>query len=244
MAARTSVIYEPRGKAREYSPLAVNLYRGCDHRCEYCYAPSCLYTTKQKFNRPEPRKEIIHKIDIDAGKLYFNHVEGPVLLCFTCDPYQPLDVQYRLSRQAIQILHNYGLNVMILTKGGRRAERDFDLLTGNDWFGVTLTNLDDTLSLKWEPGATLPGERIQSLRLAHEKGIKTWVSLEPVLYPDVALDIIKQTHTFVDRFKVGVLNYHPRSREIDWHTFAHNVKDLLTELKCEYYLKNDLQKWL
>lgn len=133
---------------------------------------------------------------------------------------------------------------MILTKGGRRAERDFDLLTRNDWFGVTLTNTDVKLSLKWEPGAALPEERISSLRKAHEQGIQTWVSLEPVLYHETALEIIKQTYTFVDKFKVGVLNYHPHSKMTDWHKFAVEVKHLLDDLGCNYYLKNDLRMWL
>ncbi|MFZ5453843.1 MAG: hypothetical protein ACOZF2_18480 [Thermodesulfobacteriota bacterium] len=34
-----AIIYEPRGKAREYSPLAANLYRGYAHACVYCFAP-------------------------------------------------------------------------------------------------------------------------------------------------------------------------------------------------------------
>ncbi len=33
------LIYVPKGRAREYSPLALNLYRGCEHRCSYCYCP-------------------------------------------------------------------------------------------------------------------------------------------------------------------------------------------------------------
>lgn len=244
MSTKTSVIYEPRGKAREYSQLAVNLYNGCGHCCEYCYAPACIRTTRERFHEPGPRMDILQKIKVDARRLQLTHEAGLVLLCFTCDPYQPIDLQYQLSRQAIQILHSYNLNVMILTKGGLRAERDFDLLTGNDWFGVTLTNLDDALSLKWEPAAALPGERINSLYRAYEKGIKTWVSLEPVLYPEITLEIIRKTHEFVDKFKVGTLNYHPHARNIDWHGFAANVKNLLTELNCDYYLKEDLRQWL
>lgn len=244
MITKTSVIYEPRGKAFEYSQLAVNLYSGCGHRCEYCYAPAFLRTTREKFHEPVPRKDILQKINADARKLQLAHETRAVLLCFTCDPYQPIDQQYQLSRQAIQVLHSYNLDVMILTKGGQRAERDFDLLTGNDWFGVTLTNLDDEVSLKWEPGAALPDERINGLYRAHEKGIKTWISLEPVLYPEVTLEIIRKTHGFVDKFKVGTLNYHPHSRSINWHRFATDVKSLLTELKCDYYLKEDLRKWL
>lgn len=240
----TSTIYEPRGKALEYSQLAANLYTGCGHHCEYCYAPACVRTTRDEFGKPKPRKDIIQKIAHDAHRLQLEHETRSVLLCFTCDPYQEIEMQYELSRKAIQVLHSYNLDVMILTKGGQRAERDFDLLTHRDWFGVTLTNLGSALSLKWEPGAALPDARISSLHRAHEKGIKTWVSLEPVLYPEVTLEIIRQTHDFVDVFKVGTLNYHPHRKSIDWRAFAIDVKNLLTELRCEYYLKEDLRKCL
>jgi hypothetical protein len=58
------------------------------------------------------------------------------------------------------------------------------------------------------------------------------------------LEIIRKTHEFVDKFKVGTLNYHPHAKGIDWHTFAINVKTLLDELGTDYYLKEDLRKWL
>jgi DNA repair photolyase len=244
MLANTSVIYEPKGKAGEYSKLAVNIYRGCGHRCEYCYAPAIMRTVREAFNQPAPRKDILQKIKQDSLILQSEHRTDPVLLCFTCDPYQPIDEYHQLTRQTIQILHQHNLNVTVLTKGGKRAERDFDLLTNDDWFGVTLTNLDNKLSLEWEPGAALPGERINSLQRAHEKRIKTWVSLEPVLYPETTLEIIRQTYHFVDEFKVGTLNYHPHAKTIDWPRFAGDVKRLLMSLKCSYYLKNDLRKWL
>jgi DNA repair photolyase len=244
IAQKASVVYEPRGKAREYAPLAVNLYRGCSHRCLYCYAPAATFTDKVEFSKPEPRKDILKKIEIDAARLEFLQEKGTVLLCFTCDPYQPLDTKYQLSRGAITILHNHKMNVMILTKGGKRAERDFDLLTAEDKFGVTLTTLDSSHSLQWEPGATLPEERIDTLRKAHNLGIGTWVSLEPVIYPETALEIIRQTHTYIDMFKVGPLNYHPHSKTIDWHKFALDVEGLLKQLGCAYYLKEDLRKWL
>jgi hypothetical protein len=68
--------------------------------------------------------------------------------------------------------------------------------------------------------------------------------LEPVLYPEVTLKIIKQTYTFVDIFKVGTLNYYEHARSVDWHKFATEVKNLFIELKCDYYLKDDLSRWL
>ena len=35
-------IYEPSGAAREYSPLALNYIKGCDHGCLYCYVPKIM----------------------------------------------------------------------------------------------------------------------------------------------------------------------------------------------------------
>lgn len=244
MLTKTSVIYEPKGKAGEYAKLAVNIYNGCGHRCEYCYAPAFMHTARETFNEPTPRKDILQKIKQDATLLQKEHESGPVLLCFTCDPYQPIDEYHQLTRQTIRILHQHNLNVTILTKGGKRAERDFDLLTDQDRVGVTLTSLDDDVSIRWEPGAALPKERINSLQRAHEKGIKTWVSLEPVLYPETTVEIIRRTYHFVDEFKVGTLNYHPHAKNIDWPRFAVDVQQLLNSLKCSYYLKNDLRKRL
>lgn len=240
----SSAIYQPRGKAGEYCQLAVNLYKGCSHECEYCFAPACTFKSWEEFRIPSPRLGILEKIERDAASLQSIGERGPVLLCFTCDPYQPIDDQYKLTRSTIQILHQHDLNVMILTKGGKRAERDFDLLTYEDWFGVTLTTLDAGSSLIWEPGAAPPDARIHSLHSAHEKGIKTWVSLEPVLYPDVALETIKITHEFVDKFKVGTLNHHPHAKSIDWRKFAYEADGLLTEINSDYYLKEDLRKWI
>ena len=48
-----SIIYEPRGKAREYAELAVNLYKGCSHACVYCYAPAATFCDREKFSSPD-----------------------------------------------------------------------------------------------------------------------------------------------------------------------------------------------
>ena len=58
------VIYEPRGAALEYSPLACNLRKGCTHGCLYCYAPACLRMAPEEFHaRSEPRERIIERMD-------------------------------------------------------------------------------------------------------------------------------------------------------------------------------------
>lgn len=51
--------------------------------------------------------------------------------------------------------------------------------------------------------AALPGDRIEALKRFHERGIYTWVSLEPTLDVESSLAIVRDRHSFVDLYKVG-----------------------------------------
>ncbi len=183
MLRKGLVIYEPKGRANEYCKLTVNLYRGCGHDCVYCYAPSALRMDRAKFSKAAPRVNILKKLEKDAWFAAAAGVFGNVLLCFTCDPYQPINAYHQLTRQAISILHANGFYVTILTKGGHRAEQDFDLYIPGDQFAITLTFLDEEKSRQWEPSAALPCDRMDTLQKAYDLGIETWVSLEPVIEP-------------------------------------------------------------
>ncbi|KKM93074.1 hypothetical protein LCGC14_1212100 [marine sediment metagenome] len=242
-------IYETRGRAQEYCPLAVNLYQGCGHGCIYCYGPTVTHQDPEAFRgAPHAREGILYAIDKDARRLTAKGEFGPVLACFITDCYQPLDVEGGLSRKAIEILHYYSMRVTILTKGGKRAERDFDILKPRkglhvvDTFATSLTLLDEGDSGLWEPEAASPIERMESLRHAHEMGISTWASCEPVIYPEQTLELIRHSHPYVDLFKVGTLNYHEHGKTIDWAVFARQVERLLISLGKNYYLKRDLAK--
>lgn len=240
-----AMIYEPRGKAREYAPRAANHYSGCAHGCLYCYAPSALRRDRADFHaHPTWREGAIEQLDKDAAKLQAAGYTGSVLFCFTTDPYQPLDCTAKLTRLGIKTLHAHGLSVEILTKGGRRAERDFDLLTPADRFATTLTFLDEADSLNWEPGAALPDDRIAAIERAKSLGLTTWASLEPVIDPVQSLEIIGRTADCIDLFKVGKLNHHPLAATIDWADFARAAVALLEKLGKAYYIKDDLRKYL
>ena len=78
----------------------------------------------------------------------------------------------------------------MLTKGGNRASRDFDLYKAGDAFATTLTFISEEKSKEWEPNAPLPWDRINTLKQAHDLGIETWVSLEQTIEPIETLKII------------------------------------------------------
>ncbi len=173
---RKSAIYRPTGRAREYAELAMNLYDGCPHGCQYCYAPALLHKTKEQFHAQAKTRLSCDEIIQSAAEWSVGGDERRnVLLCFTCDPYPRNNVfagETMRTRQAIQILHNHGFNVTILTKGGNLARRDFDLLRPGDEFAVTLTTppLMEAEREKWEPGAAPTMERAEAISNSFAEG--------------------------------------------------------------------------
>lgn len=238
-------IYEPKGKAKEYSDLAINIYKGCNHGCSYCYAPDIWrkmgLSREDFYNHPTVRFGIVEAVEKEAPKYKGREVH----LCFSCDPYQLIDEKLQVTRRVIKILKDNDITVRILTKGGFRSMRDFDLLESNkDWFGVTMTFIDPKKSSIWEPDASSPAERYASLVGAKLKGLQTWMSLEPVIDPAETLKIIEMTHIAVDVFKIGKWNHDARAKEIDWPRFVTQAVTLLDKLGKKYYIKEDLRKYL
>jgi DNA repair photolyase len=243
VAKITSIIYETKGRAREYCELAANLYKGCEHGCIYCYAPLATFKKREEFCIPTVRKNVLTQLEQDVIELEKIGEKRPILLSFTTDPYQPLDIEEELTRKAIKLLHDHGLKVEILTKGGKRSERDFDLLSKNpelSSYGATLVFTDEIMREEIEPHAAPTNERIASLKKAHGMGIRTFVSLEPVWDPGQTLEIIDLTHEFVDFYKVGKLNYNKQYKNVDWVQFRDDVVHKLEKYGNTYYLKKSL----
>jgi DNA repair photolyase len=254
-------IYKPGGAALEYGDLALNIYTECNHGCTYCYARM----TAKRFGKPwtgvvEPRKGIVEAVkrQLDRGYILHRHKARPDLgilawterielqgklihLCFSCDPY-PAEIDTTPTREIIKLIKDSGNHVQILTKGGNRAERDFDLLDSNDWFGVTMTGAN---SEHWnfgiEPTDTIPphSERYKTLKTAKSKGINTWVSAEPVINPKEIKALIIGSKS-VDLFRIGKLNYVPN--DTDWSAFGHECERIALVHNQKIYIKDSLRK--
>ena len=52
-------VYAPKGQAGEYAPLATNPYRGCGHKCAYCYVPNVLRMDRKEFDAGAVIRETI-----------------------------------------------------------------------------------------------------------------------------------------------------------------------------------------
>ena len=219
-------IYVPKGKAKEYGDYALNIYTGCPHECFYCFAPSVLRREKEKFHGcVEPRANIVEETKKQIAR---EKIKGKLIhLCFTCDPY-PVGFDCTPTREIIKAIKESGNNVQILTKGDGRS--DFDLLDENDWYGITLDGTTCKAPTR---------ERLDSLAEAHRRGIKTWVSFEPVTDSRQFFIDLHCVSLIVDKVKIGKLNYHPS--DIDWKDFGEKAEALCKSFGLDYYIKDGLR---
>ena len=153
----------------------INLYKGCTHGCVYCYAPSLTHDERKwgryvdvKVNAPEVLSKELRGLRKDQ-----------VFLSSASDPYQPIEARYRVTRRCLEVLLGTGFPVSILTRSPL-VLRDLDLLNRFQWVrvGMSITTVPVR---RFEPGVPPLRRRIETLRRLASAGIKTWVSLAPVI---------------------------------------------------------------
>lgn len=227
-------IYKPSGVALEYADYGLNIYDSCPHGCTYCYAAAMAKRFGQPWGssvnvRPDLQRALENQLPQkqwwNAGKL--------IHLCFTCDPY-PVGHDSTATREVIKAIKESGNHVQILTKGDETARRDFDLLDGNDSFGITLSG-----GWEEEPGAAGHFTRIDNLIQAKAAGIQTWVSCEPVYNPRFIIETIGWLDS-ADLWRIGKLNH--RKSSIDWKQFGYQAKAMCNTAGRKCYIKKDLQR--
>ncbi len=230
-------IYVPKGAAKEYGDYALNIYTGCPHGCYYCFAPSVLRKERELFHsNVAPREGILEAVQKQLAS--GGYKEKTIHLCFTCDPY-PMWHDTTVTRAIIAAIKDSGAHVQILTKSGET--RDLDLLDEHDWYGVSYAGYPCILGkAPEEPCAEIPVYRLAALEQAHKRGIKTWISMEPVLHAEDALHMLRMNVSYIDRYKIGKLNYHPS--DIDWRTFGLEVERVCKRNGYDYYIKDSLRK--
>jgi DNA repair photolyase len=236
-----SFIYEPRGKAREYSPLAVNLYSGCGHKCSYCYVPGVIHMDRKDFDeKVKARDKVIEGLKKEAAKMKYS--DKQVFMSFTTDPYNPINDELKLTRKALEIFLENKIPVSILTKSGLKALQDLDIIKQfgkHIKIGASLTYDNDTDSNRIEAGAALPGERLEMLKRFHQEGVRTWVSFEPIVQPKQMLNLLIASIPFVNEYQFGMLSNEKRT--FDWHAIMIQVADILRDVEIPFYVKKTLQ---
>jgi len=159
----------------------INPYVGCFHSCSYCYARFM----KRFSGRQEKWGEFV-EVKINAAELLVDEIKkkkkGRVWLSGVCDPYQPVEKRYELTRKCLEILQRSNWPVTIQTKSPL-VLRDLDLLKKMLGLEVslTITTGDEEIRKIFEPKTPSIEERIKTLERLKEDGIKTCVMIAPLL---------------------------------------------------------------
>ena len=192
---RTQVALErPRSAiSRNTSPdlefdRSVNPYRGCEHGCIYCFArpshaflglsPGLDFETKL-IARPGIGAVLAQELRAKSYRV------APIAIGTNTDPYQPVEREYRVMREVLEVLRDFRHPVLITTKGAL-IERDLDILSEMAAMGlvrvaVSVTTLDDDLSRRMEPRVPRPARRIAAIKALAAAGVPVRVQVSPVI---------------------------------------------------------------
>ncbi len=208
-----------RSKVFDY---VVNPYVGCQHGCTYCYARFMKRFTGHK----EPWGEFVD-VKINAPELLERQLRrtkpGRVWVSGVCDPYQPVESNYMLTRRCLELLIGHGWQVTVQTKSPL-VLRDIDLLSGAPGVevGLTITTADEDMRQLFEPNAPPVEERLEALEELHNAGIRTFAMIAPLL-PGVE-GLPARLNGKADYVLVDRMNYHYG----DWVYKRHGLQSALS----------------
>ncbi len=190
----------------------INPYTGCAHGCRFCYA---VFVTR--FNARHRGAAwgtfVAAKTNIARvlrEELSRKRATGAAMLSSVCDPYQPAELRYRLTRDCLAALRDHGWGIEVLTRSPL-VRRDLDLLRGYGpaSVGFSIGTDDERVRRILEPGAPPIAARVAALCALHEAGIRTWVFIAPVLPMDPAR-LAGLIGPYVDSVMIDGLNYGSR----------------------------------
>ncbi|MBN1524873.1 MAG: radical SAM protein [Spirochaetales bacterium] len=168
---------------------SMNLYRGCAHNCIYCDGRAEKYYVEGDFGKDISVKvnaaEILDR-ELDPSRRRKPLPKGFVVLGGgVSDSYQPLELQYEITKKVLQVIRKYNYPVHILTKS-TLVERDIGLITQINTntqaiVSMSFSSVDPALSAFLEPGVPPPEQRLRVLRQIKQAGIPVGMFLMPVV---------------------------------------------------------------
>ncbi|HYA15165.1 MAG TPA: radical SAM protein [Syntrophales bacterium] len=189
---------------------ALNPYVGCGHNCIYCYAKFMKRFTGHK----EKWGEFVD-VKINAPELLAHEVKkkktGRVWISGVCDPYQPLEEKYMITKRCLDILVENDWPLTVQTKS-TLVLRDIETLkrANDSEVGFTITTADEKIRKIFEPGASSVSKRIETLAALHSKGIRTFAMVAPIL--PGAEGLVRELKGKVNYVILDRLNYHYADR--------------------------------
>ena len=168
---------------------SLNPYRGCQHRCAYCYVPNVLRI---------PRTIWGHFVDVKTNIPVVLYRElkkkkpGVVGISTVTDAYQPVEKKYKLTRYCLEQLLIHDFPICIQTKS-KLILRDIDLISkfSNAEVILSIATLNDGERKLLEPFSSSINDRLSALKFFSDIGIKASVFFGPI-YPTIEFDYVPE----------------------------------------------------
>jgi len=215
---RKSLLYKT---GVEYGDFTINHILGCAHGCTYpCYAMNISkrygrITDYDDWMKPRLVENALELLDHEIPR-YQKEIDF-VHLSFMTDPFMFDPVNQRnipwieeLTLSIIERLNSHKIKCTILTKSKYPTTLTNQTYSKENEYGITLVSQDSEFHSRYEPFSPSSSERLDALKILHDAGLKTWVSLEPYPTPNIVnqkLESILDSIEFVDKIVFGKWNY-------------------------------------
>ena len=163
----------------------LNVYRGCSHRCQYCYALySHNYLNNGNFFGDIFIKEnVVDALEQQLKKKSWKH--EVINLGGVTDSYQAIEKKEELLPDILRLLIKYRTPVSLTTKSNLLL-RDKDLFleladVAGASVGISVTTFDEELRKKIEPGAMSTLDRFKILSEFKGSAMRTGILAMPIL---------------------------------------------------------------
>lgn len=151
---------------------------GCMHDCSYCYAKSLLEFRKL-WNPKEPKVVNLNEVEKVLKKV----PKGTILrLGGMTDCFQPCELEQKATYGTIKFMNRYGIGYLVVTKSRIVANPEYMAIYDKNLahFQVTVTTLNDELSLKYEK-ASVPSKRVEAIKKLQDGGFDVAIRLSPII---------------------------------------------------------------
>ncbi|MEP1515696.1 MAG: PA0069 family radical SAM protein [Nitratireductor sp.] len=167
---------------------SINPYRGCEHGCVYCFArpthafmglSAGLDFESRLFAKPDSAKLLEREFSREG------YEPKTIAIGTNTDPYQPVERQWRIMREILEVLDAHNHPVGIVTKSAL-VMRDSDILArmaarGLAKVAFSVTTLDRRLARTMEPRAATPTRRLEAMKALSQAGIPVSVMAAPLI---------------------------------------------------------------
>jgi len=182
----------------ESTDYALNPYKGCEHRCVYCYSPYVIHMPLEEWNGVVyVKRNLPTVLDKELKKK-----KGFITIGTVTDAYQPAEKKYEITRKSLEVLRRHRRDISILTKSSLIL-RDIDIIERipHAEIGVTITTLQEEWRRKIEPNASSIDERLRILEEFRDKAI-TYAFIGPI-FPDILMDDLPELLNLLKEFGVS-----------------------------------------